>query len=362
MKLWNCGCCGLTSKVAIVEFEGNQGEAFRRAIGLIGGIDDLNTSERLVTLKVGIYHPRLPQHTSSEFVGVILDGFDRVSKVYMVESDNYCGRGLERLQIYKEFFGKRVVPFNLSGDAEARYVRLAGMDMQLSHVLFKPNVFVDTHIMRTMKRGSLLKNLFGCVPEAKKAKYHKTEVFCPLLADIYEAIGGIDLAVLDGTCLFRSGDRLNVGVNTLVVGRDAVAVETVGTVLAGLKPEKNPVIQEFVRRGLGEGSLENIEVVGTSFEGIKKRFKDAVKTLERMWRERGGAPKSWAPAIDGLIQEGFFKLPNKRMRDDVTKALEAKGVRVNSNTGMIVTTLARRVKKGKLKASKDVDGWVYWTE
>jgi len=148
----------------------------------------------------------------------------------------------------------------------------------------------------------------------------------------------------------------------LVVGRDAVAVETVGTVLAGLKPEKNPVIQEFVRRGLGEGSLENIEVVGTSFEGIKKRFKDAVKTLERMWRERGGAPKSWAPAIDGLIQEGFFKLPNKRMRDDVTKALEAKGVRVNSNTGMIVTTLARRVKKGKLKASKDVDGWVYWTE
>ena len=313
----------MTSKVAVVEFEGNQAEAFKHALSLIGGIDDLNSSARAVALKVGIFHKRSPQHTSSEFVGAILDSFDRASRVFVVESDNYCGRGLDRLQIYKEFFGDRVVPFNLSGDAEARDVRLAGIDMRLSSVLFKPNVLVDTHIMRIMKRGSILKNLFGCVPEAKKAKYHKTEVFCPLLADIYEAVGGVDLAVLDGTCLFRSGYSLSVGVNTLVVGRDAVAVETVGTVLAGLKPEKNPVIQEFVKRGLGEGCLENIEVVGASFEEVRMRFKGAVKTLERMWREKGGASKSWAPAIDGLIKEGFFKLPNKRTREEVAKALEA---------------------------------------
>ena len=355
------GLC-LTSKVAIVEFDDNQGEAFKQAISLIGGIDDLNTSKRAVALKVGIYHKRSPQHTSKEFVRAILDSFDKSSRVFVVESDNYCGEGLDRLQIYKEFFNERVVSFNLSKDAEARDVRLAGMDMKLSHVLFKPNVLVDTHIMRTMNRGSILKNLFGCFPEAKKAKYHKAEVFCPLLADIYEAVGGIDLAVLDGTCLFRSGYRLNVLANTLIVGRDAVAVETVGTVLAGLKPEKNPVIQEFVRRGLGEGCLENVEVVGISFEDVSMRLKSVAKTLDRMWRDQGGASKSWSPAIDGLIEEGFFKLPNKRTREEVAKALEAKGVRVKGNAGVMLTTLTRRVKKGKLKANKGSQGWVYWTE
>jgi uncharacterized protein (DUF362 family) len=40
-----------------------------------------------------------------------------------------------------------------------------------------------------------------------------------------------------------------------VVGRDAVAVDTVGAVLAGLNPKKMLVIEEFVERGLGEGDL-----------------------------------------------------------------------------------------------------------
>ncbi len=352
----------MTSTVAIVEFNKNQTEALKHGISLIGGISDLNTPERAVALKVGIYHRRSPQHTSNEFVGAILDSFDRTSKIYMVESDNYCGRGLDRLQIYSGFFGKRVIPFNISEDAEAKVVSVAGQEMKLSHVLFKPNVFVDTHIMRTMSRGSILKNLFGCVPDAKKAKYHKTEVFCPLLADLFEVVGGIDLAVLDGTCLFRTGNDLNMQVNTLIVGRDAVAVETVGTVLAGLKPEKNPVIQEFVNRGLGEGVLENIEVVGASFEDVRMKFKNAVKMLNKMWREQGGAPKSWSPEIDYLIREGFFNLPNKRTREEVAKALEARGIRVKGNVDVMVTTLTRRVKKGKLKAEKDSDGWVYWTE
>jgi uncharacterized protein (DUF362 family) len=350
------------SKVALVEFNADQHEAFKHALNLIGGISDVNTTERPVTLKVGIYHRRSPQHTSVEFVNAIIDSFDRAPKIFLVESDNYCGNGLERLEVYREFFSDRVVPFSLSGDADAENVKLAGRDMQLSPILFKPNVLVDTHVMRTMKRGSILKNLFGCVPDAKKVKFHKTEVFCPLLADIFEAVGGIDLAVLDGTRLFRTGNSLSVQTNTVIVGRDAVAVETVGSFLAGVKPEKNPVIQEFVERGLGEGRLENVEVVGTPLEDAKRGFKAAVKTLEKMWREQGGAPKSWSSEIDNLIKEGFFNLPNSRTREEVAKALEAKRVQVKGNVTAMVTTLNRRVKKGKLKTERRPDGWVYWIE
>jgi hypothetical protein len=75
----------------------------------------------------------------------------------------------------------------------------------------------------------------------------------------------------------------------------------------------------------------------------------------------GGAPKMWAPAIDGLIKEGFFKLPNKRTREDVKKALKARSVPVEGSMNLVVTTLERRVKKGTLKARKEPEGWTYWT-
>ena len=352
----------LTSKVAAVGFDGNEAEALKQALRLVGGIDYLNTPERTVVVKVGVFSHKAENHTSVSVVDAIIDSFNRVPKIFLAESDNYKGTGSERLQIWRELFNERVVPFNLSDDPDAREVSLADREMRLSHILFKPNILVDTHILRTFERGSLLKNLFGCIPDPKKAKFHKTEIFCSLLADIYEATGGIDLAVMDGTYLWRGAGNVRVRMNTLLVGRDAVAVETVGATLAGLKPKKMPVLQEFVRRGLGEGDMEKIEIVGTPFESVKKKFASATKVLEEKWRARGGAPKKWAYAIDSLIGEGFFKLPNKRTREDVAKALEARAISTKGKAGIIAATLTRRVRKGKLKGARGPDGWVYWTE
>jgi len=266
---------------------------------------------------------------------------------------------LERLQIWKEVLSEKVTPVNLSDKANTQRVTLAGQEMSISNVLFKPNVLVSTHILRSFERGSILKNLFGCIPSPKKAKYHK--ILPALLADLYEAIGGIDLAVLDGTFFWRGAGDIPIRMNTLLVGKDAVAVEAVGGELASLKPEKMPVLQEFVRRGLGEGDLKKIEIVGSSLETLKPKFKQASKQHAKKWQGIGGAPKMWAPAIDGLIQEGFFTLPNKRTREDVKKALKARSVPVEGNMNLVVTTLERRVKKGILKAKKEPDGWTYWT-
>ena len=350
----------MTSKVAIVEPNDNDEEALSRTIQQIGGIDELNTSERSVVIKVGVFSHRAGNHTSVGIVKAIVNSFDKAPKVLLAESDNYQGKGLERLQIWKEVFTERVTPVNLSDEVNTRTVILAGEEVNLSNVLFKTNVLVSTHILRYFERGSILKNLFGCIPSPKKAKYHKTLPM--LLADIYEAIGGIDLAVLDGTFFWRGAGAIPIRMNTLLVGRDAVAVEAVGAVLAGLKLEKMPVLQEFVRRGLGEGDLKNIEIVGVSLDTLKPKFKLASKQHAKKWRERGGAPKIWAPAVDGLIHEGFFKLPNKRTREDVKKALKARSVPVEGNMNLIVNTLTRRIEKGMLKAEKGSEGWIYWTE
>jgi uncharacterized protein (DUF362 family) len=82
--------------------------------------------------------------------------------------------------------------------------------------------------------------------------------------------------------------------NTLIAGRDAVAVETVGATLVGLRPEKMRLIQEFVKRGLGEGNIANIEIVGNSFNTLKERCSTAARSLKRntKMRRRSGQPRS----------------------------------------------------------------------
>jgi hypothetical protein len=44
--------------------------------------------------------------------------------------------------------------------------------------------------------------MFGLVPDKKKAKFHKNLV--KALLGIYEAVDGIDLAVLDGAYFYKS--------------------------------------------------------------------------------------------------------------------------------------------------------------
>jgi uncharacterized protein (DUF362 family) len=361
------------SKVAVVRFEKDVGNSLERALKLIGKPDDINTIKRSVVIKVGVFDPNAENHTTVSVVDAIIKSFNKAPRIFLAESDNYRGKALERLQLWKELFTDRVTPFSLSDDTQTKKLKLAGDEMRLSHILFKPNVLVSTHVLRGYERGSVLKNLFGLVPSPKKAKFHKK--LDTLLADIYEAISGADLAVIDGTYLFGGfGAPLHAGedtpegrvrMNTLVVGRDAVAVDTVGATLAGLKPEKMTVIQEFVKRGLGEGDIDNIEIVGADFESLKEEFASTAKTQKKR-RMRRDKPQTWGGqahrAMKSLFQEAFFRLPNKKTREDVVKAFEARGVSTKGKENKIEDILARRVKRGILKADKGSDGLVYWTE
>jgi uncharacterized protein (DUF362 family) len=354
----------MRSKVAIVESARNVEESFEQALKLIGGIDDLDTPMRPVVVKVGVFDPSTEHHTTVDVVDAIIKGFQKAPKIFLSESDNYRGGGFERLNRWKKLFSKRVVPFNLSEDRNTRKVRVADEEIGLSHILFKPNIFVSTHVLRVYKKGSILKNLLGLVPDRKKARFHKK--LEPALLDMCQAIGGIDLAVMDGT-------RLSLGVapnssqieaNVLLVGRDAVAVESVGARLAGMDPQKMPIIKEATRRGIGEGDLEKIEIVGASLENLKEKLTSLAKTQKSRARRVG--PQTWGGKsyhiFKSLIREGFFELPNKRTVRDVAEAFESKGLSTEGMNGRIANSLARRVKNGVLKKTKSSDGWVYWAE
>jgi uncharacterized protein (DUF362 family) len=103
---------------------------------------------------------------------------------------------------------------------------------------------------------------------------------------VYEAVGGVDLAVLDGTriALGVMPDSPTVDANILVVGRDAIAVEAVGFAALGYDPENVPVIKEAMNRGLGEGNVGKIQILGTPIEQLKERFRPLLSTAKRSKR------------------------------------------------------------------------------
>ncbi|MHA2499344.1 MAG: DUF362 domain-containing protein, partial [Candidatus Hodarchaeales archaeon] len=182
-----------------------------------------------------------------------------------------------------------VSPFNLSDDQETKPVEVAGESVPLSHILFEPNTFISTHVPRRyedtgdedlMNLGSIIKNLLGLIPDTKKYRFH--DQLPTALLDMYEAIGGIDLAVLDGTQVFlgRETKRTTVSPRVLVVGRDAFAVEAVGAHLVGLDPAEMPVLQEARKRGLGEIDLEKINIIG-DVDAPKQMIREAFRGLSK---------------------------------------------------------------------------------
>jgi uncharacterized protein (DUF362 family) len=274
----------VNSKVALVGLSGSVPDTLERAFKLVGGIADLNTAERSVVIKVGVYDHKKKNHPTVNVVHAVANAFTKAPRILVVESDNYKGTGSERLKLWKTIFDDRVIPFNLSEDKNTKEFDIAGERIPLSHVLLKPNVLISTHTPRKYFRGSILKNLLGLIPDSKKARFH--DKLGRVLIDLHEAVGRIDLAIMDGTYTYpnATSDK-GVKSNFLLVSRDAIAVETVGAALVGMNPKKIDSIQEAVGRGLGEGDFDKIEIVGDSFEDMSSVLHHLTKARSKRTRK-----------------------------------------------------------------------------
>lgn len=272
----------MKSTVAIVDTN-----SLDRGFAIIGCLKHLNVPERKLVIKVGIYNPESGICTTVKTLNSIIQAFSRPFSIQVVESDSGAGLGLDRLKIWQECYNGRVKPFNLSDDTNTREINVAGEMVPLSHVLFH-RTFISTHVPRRyegtgdedlMNMGTILKNLLGLIPDKKKFRFH--DRLPTTLLDMYEAIGGIDLAILDATNVYlgRKKNRITVPTNLLLLGTDAIAVEAVGAHLVGFDPFKMPVLIEARNRELGEIDITKINVIGDLEPGqkmIQSAFEDLI--------------------------------------------------------------------------------------
>jgi ferredoxin len=113
------------------------------------------------------------------------------------------------------------------------------------------------------------------VPGVIKGTYHarfpSVERFAAMLIDIVSYYRPI-LTVMDGVMAMEGdgpsgGDLRDVGV--LLTGTDAVAVDVVAASVLGMAPLGIPTIAAAVRRGLGTGRVEDIQLLGAAIDDVR---------------------------------------------------------------------------------------------
>lgn len=118
--------------------------------------------------------------------------------------------------------------------------------------------------------GGTMKNQYGCNPYPKKSIYHKKLHDC--VVDLSRAFKP-QLIVVDGIVAMEGRgpvDGIPIKMNTLIFGRDLVAVDHLIARIIGINPNRVKYLIEARKRGLG---TTNYKIVGTSFKDIKQRFK-----------------------------------------------------------------------------------------
>jgi len=135
---------------------------------------------------------------------------------------------------------------------------------------------LKTHSMAGVTLG--MKNQWGYPQHADRGKDHNFNLHSKLV-DLYEIIKP-DITIIDGLEGTIHGhypptaweDRLVKQFNILIGGRDTLAVDIVGARIFGLTLEEIPHLRIAYERGLGEGDLKKITVIGKDLGDYREKY------------------------------------------------------------------------------------------
>lgn len=135
---------------------------------------------------------------------------------------------------------------------------------------------LKTHNMAGVTLG--IKNQWGYPQHADRGIDHNYNLHSKIV-DVYEYIQP-DITIIDGIEGTIHGhypptaleDRLVKKFNILIGGSDTVSVDVVGARVFGLTLDDVPHLKIANERGLGEGDLSKINVIGKSLDEYKEKF------------------------------------------------------------------------------------------
>jgi uncharacterized protein (DUF362 family) len=201
-----------------------------------------------------------------------------VSDISIVESDG--------TQLLADMAFKLLGYENLSKRLNVKLINLS--KEPFSYKVYETNIFLKkVKIPETLERatclisvpkikihtmcsfGGTMKNQYGCNPVPKKSIYHGHLHDC--IVDL-TAVFKPQLIVVDGIIGMEGRGPVcgvPVKMNTLIFGRDVVAVDHLIARLIGINPNKVKYLVDAQKRGLG---TTNYQIAGASLKEVERRF------------------------------------------------------------------------------------------
>jgi uncharacterized protein (DUF362 family) len=129
---------------------------------------------------------------------------------------------------------------------------------------------MKTHMATKVTLG--MKNMFGMLPDKLKMKYHAMGI-SKVIVDINTAIKP-HLTVIDGFVAMEGRgptDGTPLKMDLIVAGKDPVATDATCARVMGINPHEISHVRGAYQKGLG--NIDDIEVVGSVIEDVKKDFR-----------------------------------------------------------------------------------------
>lgn len=278
----------MKSKVSIVQCSSYDSilvlEATKKAIDLIGGISNFVKPETSVLVKPNLLMAKEPESgidTHPEVVRAVIKILKDINcKVFVGDSPSVFDNQSERIDEVYEKSGIRRV-------CEEEKVSLVRFDNRRWHGKFPLTTWLDqcdylvsipkfkTHNLTLLTAA--IKNLYGLVSGTFKLELHKNyfnaSEFTKILVDIYQEVRP-DLTIVDGIVAMEGDGPATSGKlrnqNLLLAGVDCVALDSVLSMIMGIKPFDVLTNKEATDRGLGLADIDSIEISGESLEGATK--------------------------------------------------------------------------------------------
>jgi uncharacterized protein (DUF362 family)/NAD-dependent dihydropyrimidine dehydrogenase PreA subunit len=276
----------MSAQISVVKCNGYEPsvveQAVRSTVNLLGGITSFVKPGSRVLVKPNLLLSKGPEHaitTHPQVVSSVVHILKEINcRVIIGDGPSVWGNYIENVDEVYEITGIKKVALDEG-------VQLVSFDKRRMRDKFPLTAWLDecdylvnlpkfkTHQL-TLITGAI-KNLFGLVSGTYKIELHKNHFkpaeFAKILVDIYQEAKPA-LTIIDGVLAMEGDGPGSSGsprpLNLLLAGSDCVALDTVMAKIMGIKNQEILPTKEARLRGLGEGRLSKIEIVGEDIDKL----------------------------------------------------------------------------------------------
>ncbi len=271
-----------------VAFRRNMHESLQKALSRLHSSLNIDTTVDKIVIKPSIYDPELPGNTSPDIIRSVVRIFENVSDIIIVESDTRTRSANDAFKALRldQLVGDNVSLVNLSKShcsnyrMSGHYLKEAVLSDSISRNSFLINLATLKINPQDMTYSGAIKNLFGLLPQVNKEPLHPflDDVLLDLL-EYYRPT--LTILELGDVVIGNREDGLIRHIGGVVVGTDAIAVDSYCVSLFRLEPPQIPVLKRAYELGLGEVLPERIKELGTDYQIDK--LKESCSSAIRDW-------------------------------------------------------------------------------